>query len=70
MQNKSKEAQTTIITIPSHIHPLLTIKGKFKSREERCKHKITPRRDIEEETEKFSEKPLRDPSSQNRSIRE
>ena len=28
---------------------------------------ITPRRVIEEETEKFREKPLRDPLSQNRS---
>ena len=33
------------------------------SREERCKHKITPRSVIEEETEELGEKPLRDPPS-------
>jgi len=38
----------------------------LKSREERCKHKITPRRVIEEEIEKFGEKPLRNPPSWNR----
>ena len=38
--------------------------------EERCKHKITPRPVIEEETEEFGEKPLRDPPSRNRSTRE
>ena len=58
MGNKSKEAQTTVITTLSHIHSLSTIKGKLKSREEKCKHKITPRRVIEEETEELSEKPL------------
>ena len=36
----------------------------MKSREERCKHKIIPRRVIEEETEVLSEKPLHDPPSQ------
>ena len=61
MQNKSKEAQTTIITTLSHIHPLSIIKGKLKSREERYKHKITPRRVIEEETEELGEKLLHDP---------
>ena len=45
-------------------------KVKFKNREERSKHKITPRRVIEEETEELDEKPLRDPPSRNRSIRE
>ena len=62
--------QTTNITTLSHIHQLSTIKGKFKSREERCKYKITSRRVIEEETEELGEKILRDPSSQNRSTRE
>jgi len=66
MQNKSKEAQTTVITTLIYIHQLLTIKGKFKSREKRCKHKITPRHNIEE----FDEKPFRNPPSQNRSTRE
>ena len=70
MQNKSKEVQTTAITTLSHIHPLSTIKGKLKSKEERCKHKITPRRVIEESTEEFDEKTLYDPLSRNRSIRE
>ena len=70
MWNKSKEAQTTVITTLSHIHPLSTIKGKLKSKEERCKHKITPRRVIEEATEEFDEKTLYDPLSRNRSIRE
>ena len=60
MQNKSKEVQTTVMTTLSHIHQLSTIKGKLKSREEKCKHKITPRRVIEEETEELSEKPLCD----------
>ena len=57
-------------TTLSHIHPLSTIKGKFKSREEKCKHRITPRRVIEKETEELNEKPLHNPSSQNRSTRE
>ena len=35
-----------------------------------CKHKITPRRVIEEETEELDEKPLRDPPSQNQSTNE
>ena len=70
MQNKSKEVQTTAITTLSHIHPLSTIKGKLKSKEERCKHEITPRRDIEEATEELDEKTLYDPLSLNRSIRE
>ena len=70
MRNKSKEAQTIVITTVSHIHPLSTIKGKLKSREERCKYKITPRRVIEEETEEFGEKPLRDPPCRNRSTNE
>ena len=65
MQNKSKEVQTTVMTTLSHIHQLSTIKGKLKSREEKCKHKITPRRVIEEETKELSEKPLHDPPSQN-----
>ena len=63
MRNKSKEAQTTVITALSHIHPLSTIKRKLKSREERCKHKITPRRVIEEKTKKLGEKALCDPPS-------
>ena len=63
MQNKSKEVQTSVITILNHIHPLSTIKGKLKSREERCEHKITARHVIEEETEELSEKPLYDPQS-------
>ena len=67
MQNKSKEVQTTVMTTLSHIHQLSTIKGKLKSREERCKHKITPRRVIEEEIEELSKKPLCDPPSQNQS---
>ena len=37
----------------------------FVLSEERCKHKITPRRVIEKEAEKLGEKPLRDPSSRN-----
>ena len=37
------------------------------SREERCKHKITRRCVIEEETEEFNEKPLCRPPSDNRS---
>ena len=65
MQNKSKLAQTTDNTTLNHIHPLSTIKEKLKSREERCKHKITPRRVIEEEIEELGKKPLRNPSSQN-----
>ena len=32
-----------------------------REREERCKHKITPRRVIEEEIKEFGEKPLHDP---------
>ena len=70
MQNKSKEVQTTAITTLSHIHPLSTIKGKLKSKEERCKHKITPRRVIEEATEELDEKTLYDPLSRNRSTNE
>ena len=70
MRNKSKEAQTIVITTLSHIYQLSIIKGKLKSREERCKNKITPRRVIEEETKELSEKPLRDPLSRNRSTRE
>ena len=70
MRNKSKEAQTIVITTVSHIHPLSTIKGKLKSREERCKYKITLRRVIEEEIEEFGEKSLRDPPSRNRSTNE
>ena len=61
MQNKSKEAQRTIITTLSHIRPLSTIKEKLKSREERCKHKIAMRHVIKEETEELGEKPLCDP---------
>ena len=61
MWNKSKEAQTSVIATLSHIYPLSTIKGKLKSREERYKHKITPRRVIEEETEELGEKLLHDP---------
>ena len=61
MRNKSKEAQTTINTTLSHIHPLSTIKGKLKIRVEKCKYKIAPRYVIEEETEELSEKPLHDP---------
>ena len=63
MQNKSKDAQRTIITTLSHIRPLSTIKEKLKSREERCKHKIIPKRVIEEETEKLDKKSLCDSSS-------
>ena len=63
MRNRSKEAQTTVITALSHIHPLSIIKGKLKSKEERCKHNITPRHVIIEETEELSEKPLCDPPS-------
>ena len=39
-------------------------------REERFKHKITPKHVIEEETEELDEKPLHDPPSQNQSTRE
>ena len=70
MQNKSKLAQTTDNTTLNHIHPLSTIKEKLKGREEKRKHKITPRCVIEEETEKLGEKPLHDPPSRNRSTRE
>ena len=63
MQNKSKEAQTTAITTLSHIHPLSTIKGKLKSREKRCKYKITPACVIKEKTEELGEKPFRYPPS-------
>ena len=70
MWNKSKEVQTTVITTLSHIHPLSTIKGKLKSKEERCQQKITPRRVIEEETKELGEKLLRDPSIRNWSTRE
>ena len=38
--------------------------------EERCKHKIIPRRVIEEEIEELGEKPLRRPPSGNQSTRE
>ena len=65
MRNKSKEAQTAVITTLSHIYPLSTIKGKLESREERCKYKITPRRVIEEEREELCEKLLHDPPSRN-----
>ena len=41
-----------------------------KSREERCKHKITCRCVIEEETKELSKKPLRRPPSGNRSTRQ
>ena len=37
----------------------------IKSKVERCKHNITPRRVIEEETEELGEKPLRDSPSRN-----
>ena len=70
MRNKSKELQTTVITTLSHIYPLSTIKGKLKSREEKCKYKIIPRCVIKEETKELSEKPLCNPLSQNRSTRE
>ena len=70
MWNKSKEAQTTVITTLSHIYQLSTIKGKFKSREERYKDKITPRHVIEEETEKLGEKSLHNPPSRSRFTRE
>ena len=33
--------------------------------EERCKHKITPKRVIEKETKELNEKPLRHPPSGN-----
>ena len=36
-------------------------------KKERCKHKITLRRVIEEKIEELDEKPLRGPPSQNRS---
>ena len=42
----------------------------LKGREERYKHKITPRRAIEKVIEELSEKPLCDPPSQNRFTRE
>ena len=70
MGNKSKEAQTTVITTLSHNNPLSTIKGKLKSREKRCKNKIIPRCVIEEKIEELGEKSFRDPPSQNRSTRE
>ena len=41
-----------------------------KSREEKCKHKITRRCVIKEETEKLDEKPLCRPPSSNRSTRQ
>ena len=41
----------------------------LKSREERCKHKITPKHVIEEETEELGEKPHRNSPSRNRSTR-
>ena len=55
MWNKSKEAQTTVITTLSHIHSLSTIKGKHKSREEKCKYKITLRHVIKEEIKELDE---------------
>ena len=42
----------------------------LRVREERCKHKITPKRVIEEETEELGEKPLHGPPNRNRSISE
>ena len=39
----------------------------LKSREERCKHKITLRRVIEEETKVLGKKPLCDPPNRNQS---
>ena len=62
--------QPTDNTTVSHIHPLSTINGKLKSRQERCKYKITPRRVIEEKTEELGKKPLHDPPSWNQSTRE
>ena len=44
-----------------HKHEQQTLNESTKVREERCKHKITPRRVIEEETEELGEKPLRHP---------
>ena len=70
MQNKSKLAQTTDNTTLNHIHPLSTIKEKLKGREEKRKHKITPRCVIKEEVEELDEKSLRDPLSRNRSTKE
>ena len=43
---------------------------KQRVREERYKYKIIPRCIIKEETEKFSEKPLYDSPSRNRSTNE
>ena len=57
--------QITVITTLSHIHPLSIIKGKLKRRDERFKHKITPRHVIEEKTEELGDKPLHDPPSRN-----
>ena len=41
-----------------HKHEQQTVKVKYKSKEERYKHKITPKRVIEKETEELDEKPL------------
>ena len=38
--------------------------------EERCNHKITPKRVIKEKTKELGEKPLHDPPSRNRFTRE
>ena len=61
MRNKSKWTQTTDNTTLSHIHPLLTIKEKFK---------IPLRCVIEEETKELGEKLFCDLSSRNWSTRE
>ena len=66
MWNKSKEAQTTVITTLSHIHSLSTIKGKLKSREEKCKYKITPRHVIKEEIKELDEKPFHNSPSRSK----
>ena len=42
----------------------------LKSRKEKCKHTITPRRIIKEKTEELNEKPLCDPPSRNQSTSE
>ena len=55
---------------PKPYSSIINNKRKLKSREERCKHKITSGRVIEKETEELGEKPLRDPPSQNQSTRE
>ena len=55
---------------PKPYSSIINNKSKFKSREERCKYKITLRRVIEGETEKLGEKTLHDSLSRNRSTRE